>query len=199
MKRVGNVFSEIYQRDNLQAAACAAAEGKRHRTEVIRFFQQLEQNLHQLSRQLQHGDYRFSDPRCFEAHDTKTRTIHAPVFVDRVVHHAIIRVVGPVLEKGAIAHSFACRRGRGQHAALRLARKYTRRTLCYGKLDFRRYYDSVDHSLLRLRLARRFQEPRVLMLFDQVLDSWQFSPGKGLPIGALTSQYLGNFFLDAFD
>jgi hypothetical protein len=62
-----------------------------------------------------------------------------------------------------------------------------------------KFYDSVDHHTLRRLLARRFRERRLLALFDQLIDAYARAPGKGLPIGALTSQYLGNFILDAFD
>ena len=111
----------------------------------------------------------------------------------------MIRVTGPVFESGALVHSYACRQGRGQHAALDAARHWTRRTDWYGKMDVRKFYDSVDHEVLRRLLARRFREPTVLRLFDLLLASYSTAPGKGLPIGALTSQYLGNFYLDEFD
>jgi hypothetical protein len=118
---------------------------------------------------------------------------------DRILQHALMNVLGPVLEQGAMPHSYACREGRGQHRALQQARSWTHGTSWYVKVDVQRYFDSIDHDLLRERLARRFRERGVLHLFDQILDSYQASPGRGLPIGALTSQYLGNFFLDAVD
>ena len=106
---------------------------------------------------------------------------------------------GPVLERGAIAHSYACRAGRGQHAALRQVRHWIRPGQWFLKLDVEKFYDSVDHALLRALLARRFRERRLLALFGRLIDSYAHRPEKGLPIGALTSQYLGNFYLDPFD
>jgi RNA-directed DNA polymerase len=95
--------------------------------------------------------------------------------------------------------SYACRLGRGQHAALRRARGWTQRDGWFLKLDVAKFYDTVDHDVLRSALARRFRERRLLALFDQLLASYATVPGKGIPIGALTSQYLGNFYLDPFD
>ena len=66
-------------------------------------------------------------------------------------------------------------------------------------MDVRRFYDNIDHQRLRVLLARRFRERRLLALLDALLDSYEDTPGKGLPIGALTSQYFGNFYLDRFD
>lgn len=199
MKRIGGLFEQICDRGNLAAALWAAAKGKRSRPDVLAFVKAADEQLNGIVSELRSGRFEFEEYRTFDVHDTKSRTIRAPTFRDRVVHHALIRILGPMLEKSADKHSYACRKGRGQHAALRQARRWTRRTLWYGKMDFRKYYDSVDHALLRHRLAQRFSEPKVLSLLDCVMESWHSQPATGLPIGALTSQYLGNFFLDGFD
>lgn len=199
MKRIGGLFERIPLRETLAHAAWAAAAGKRDRAEVRAFFAGWENEALKLSGDLRAGRYRFGPYRAFPVHDTKTRTIHAPSFRDRVVHHAIIAVCGPVFEKGALLHSHACRRGHGQHVALRQARHWTRRAGWYGKIDVVKFYDRIEHGVLRRLLARRFRETRLLALFDRLLDSYGTIPGHGLPIGALTSQYLGNFLLDEFD
>jgi RNA-directed DNA polymerase len=199
MKRIGQLFERICERSNLTAAVWSAARGKRQQPVVQRFLQDLDGQLNVIADELNRGILQCRPGTAFEVRDTKSRMIRAPDFRDRVIQHAIISVAGPVLEKSALHHSYACRRGRGQHAALRQARAWTRRTDWYGKIDFRKYYDSVDHELLRKRLWQRFSEPRLLSLFDRLLEAWQCTPGRGLPIGALSSQYLGNFFLDGFD
>lgn len=109
------------------------------------------------------------------------------------------RAVVVFFEKGAIAHSYACRAGKGQHAAVTRVRHWARRGDAFLKVDVVKYYDSIPHDGLRLALARRFRERRVLALFDRLLASHEHRPGHGLPIGALTSQYLGNFYLEPVD
>jgi len=199
MKAVGGLFEAIADRSNLGRAAWRAARGKLHRPEVRAFFQDLDGQLREMERELREGRYAFAPYRAFQIRDTKSREIHAPPFRDRVAHHALIAVLGPVLERGALEHSYACRAGRGQHAALAQARSWTRRGEWYGKADVEKFYDRVDHDRLRRRLKRRFRERRVLALWEAVLASYETAPGKGLPIGALTSQYLGNFILDEVD
>jgi hypothetical protein len=199
VSRVAGLFDAIVARDNLGAAVWRACAGKRDRPEVRRFLAHVSGELAAMHDQLVRGTWEFAPYRSFEVQDTKRRTIHAPAFRDRVLHHAMIRVVGPVLERGALAHSYACRAGRGQHAALSTARRWTRRTSWYGKLDVEKFYDSVDQATLLHLLSRRFIDEQVLRLFDSLISSYSTAPGKGLPIGALTSQYLGNFYLDAFD
>lgn len=196
---MGGLFASIGDRATLALAAWRAAVGKRSRPEVREFFADYDRNLRVMSHELQSGTYSFAQYRSFAVRDTKSRTIHAPSFRDRVAHHAIMATVGSVLERGAIERSYACRTGRGQHAALRQAAAWTRRGDGYGKVDVEKYYDSIDHGLLRDRLGRRFRERRLLQLFERLLASYQAAPGRGIPIGALTSQYLGNFFLDELD
>jgi retron-type reverse transcriptase len=199
MKAIGGLFERIASRDNLGAALWVAARGKKDNPEVSRFIAAAESQLNDIVDQIRSGELQFDRYRCFAVRDTKSRVIHAPSFRDRVVHHAIIRQIGPVFEMGALYHSYACRRGKGQHAALAQLRQWIKRTDWYAKIDINKYYDSVDHSILMRLLARRFRERRLLDLFDKLLQSYQTQPGRGLPIGALTSQHLGNFYLDEFD
>lgn len=199
MIRIGGLFDPIWDRENLASAFWRAKRGKRQSRDLTEFMSNASENLNRISNQLRSGVYSFGAFEQFSVRDTKTRIIHAPRFQDRVVHHAMINVIGPVLERGALVHSYACRKGRGQHAAIRQASQWTKRMDWYGKIDIEKFYDNVDHDLLRQMLGRRFSESRLLRLFDRLLESYDTVPGKGIPIGALTSQYFGNFYLDEFD
>ena len=199
MKRVGRLFDRIYQRDNLSAALWAASCGKRKGFESRQFQQYAEQQLNELSLLLRMGRYEFSGYRCFSVRDTKTRTIHAPPFRDRVVHHAMIRVLRPVFMHSVHLHSYACIEGRGQHRAMQQLMSWLRRHHWYGKVDVQKFYNSVSHQHLVRLLERRFREHRLLALFESLLNSWSSTPGCGIPIGALSSQWLGNFYLDEAD
>lgn len=199
MKQVGGLFWRIWDPVHLVDAAHRAARGKADRVEVRQFLAALSSEVRQISEGLQSGSWRFGGYRQFQIRDPKTRTIHAPPFRDRVVHHAIMSATGPTFERGAIRSSHACRKGRGLDAALRDVRVWVRTGDWFLKADIARYYDSVDHLILRDLLGRRFRERRLLALFEQLLESYSVTNGKGLPLGALTSQYFGNFFLDPFD
>jgi len=199
MKAVGGLFGAVATHGNVRAAAWRAARGKMDRGPVRAFLAGLDRNVHEIVRELATGDFRFGTYAAFAVRDPKTRMIHAPSFRDRVVHHAMMAVLGPVMERGAMAHSYACRAGMGMHLAVRQVRQWARRRGAFLKADVHKYYDSVAHEVLRAALARRFREKRVLALFDRLLESYAHHPGHGLPIGALTSQYLGNFHLDPVD
>ncbi|MCP5520956.1 MAG: group II intron reverse transcriptase domain-containing protein [Verrucomicrobiales bacterium] len=199
MKAIGGLFERIATVSNVAAAAWRAAMGKRGRRAVRAFFADFESNVNRLTRELTEGSFRFDGYTAFAIRDPKTRIIHAPSLRDRVVHHAMIAVLGPVFEKGAIVDSYACRKGKGQHAAVARVRSWLRRGDAFLKADVAKYYDSIPHDRLLQALARRFRERRVLGLCKALLDSYAHRPGHGLPIGALTSQYLGNFYLDPVD
>ena len=199
MKQRSNLFTETSMRPNLACSAVRAARGKRHRAEVRDFFREYESRVTSIGSALRQQNYKFAPYREFPIVDPKSRIIHAPVFQDRVVHHAIVRVAGPVFESGAIAHSFACRQGKGLHAALKKAKQWIHAGDWFFKADIRKFYDSVSHDVLRNLLRRRFREQKLLSLFDVLLASYQTDYRRGLPIGALTSQYLGNFYLDPLD
>lgn len=199
MKRITGLFEQIVDRRTLSIALHRAAKGKSNRSVVRDFVRNADENLDDLVNALRGETFRFDPYQHFSIRDTKSRIIHAPSFRDRVVHHAMIHATGPTFEQGACHHSYACRRQRGQHAAIAQARKWIRQGVWYLKVDIQKFYDSINHEILRTMLRRRFVERRLLSLFDRLLESYEVIPGQGIPIGALTSQYLGNFFLDAVD
>lgn len=199
MKRAGRLLERIVERDNLRLAFHRAVKGKRDRADARQFAAQLETNLHQMAIQVSVGE--FPVGRCwqFTIHDPKERLITAPCFPERVLHHAIMNVCEPVFERFLIDDTFACRRGKGQIAALHRAMGYSARFPVLLKLDIRKYFDSISHDVLVERLARRFKDPRLLDLFGRIIDSYHTLEGRGVPIGSLTSQHLANFYLGWFD
>jgi RNA-directed DNA polymerase len=125
--------------------------------------------------------------------------ITAPSFAERVLHHAIFNVCEPVFERWLIADTFACRTGKGQLAALDRARRFAGLSPFFLKLDMRKYFDSISHAVLVRRLERLFKDHRLRTLLGRIIDGYESSPGRGLPIGSLTSQHLANFYLGWFD
>jgi len=144
-------------------------------------------------------DSRLLAYRNFTIRDPKQRVIHAAPFCDRVVHHALLCIAGPGFERGAVHQSYACRKGKGNLAAVKQAQRWTQSRKYFLKMDVRKYFDSVDHRVLKTLLRRRFKDGAFLEVMERIIDSYSTGSGKGLPIGALTSQYAANFYLDRFD
>ena len=213
MKRHKYLFEKICSFENLHAAAYAALKGKRGKKPAAAFFADLEEELVALHRELMDGTYRHGGYHYFQIHEPKERRVAAAPFRDRVVHHAIVRVVEPLFERRYIEDSYACLKGRGTHAGMRRAAQFTRKYPYVLKCDIRKYFANIDHEILSNQLARVIGDPRLLVLMNHILAShsegqrmvWGddlFSVrriGRGLPIGNLTSQFWANVYLNALD
>jgi hypothetical protein len=199
MRRSGHLFEKIIDRDNLRLALHKALRGKRSRLDARTFVAQLDANLDALGDAVARGDVVLGESHQFTIFDPKERRITAPCFRERVLHHAIMNVCEPVFERWLIDDTFACRKGKGRLAALERARRFAARDAYFLKLDVRRYFDSIAHGILLARLERMFKDERLLALFQRIIASFATAPGRGLPIGSLTSQHFANGYLGAFD
>ena len=199
MKRVGNLMDKICGVDNLLLAYHKACRGKRHRPDVIEYSEHLFDNITRLRSELLSGAVRIGRYSYFTIYDPKLRKICAAVFEERIIHHAIINICHPYFERHLIYDTYATRLGKGSFAAIDRARKAIRQYDFVAKLDVKSYFDSISHDILKLKLRRIFKDPRLLTLLDLIIDSYESSTGRGIPIGNLTSQYFANFYLSFLD
>lgn len=196
MKRVDNIFYKICSLENLRLADEIARRGKKKKAGVKFFDLDRERNLERLHYQLLAGEYHTSQYHHFEVRDPKRRTIAAlPYYPDRIVHQAIVNVLGPIWDRVFIADTFACIKGRGTHAVRRRTREFFRRdpegTRYCLKVDIHHYYQSIDHDILKAILRRKIKDARCLALLDEIVDSYP----EGIPIGNWTSSYFANLYL----
>lgn len=216
MKRRARLFEEIVSFPNLLEAARAAYRGKRRRPEPGAFHFHLEGNLLRLQAELASGSYQPGEYRSFWIYDPKERLISAAPYRDRVVHHAVCRVVEPIFDRTFIYDSYANRIGKGTHKALDRATRFCRRWPYVLKCDVAKFFPSVDHEVLLELVARRIKCARILDLIGRIVRSsnpqesvvWSFDGDppsgeddrrRGIPIGNLTSQFLANVMLDPLD
>ena len=199
MKRAGNLIGRIAEPENIRLAFWKAAKGKWSRPATRAFAANLEEEIARLSAGLADGTLEFGNFRSFRIFDPKERWIHAAAFSERVAHHAILNVCEPVFERAALFDSYACRKGKGQVAAGERASGYARRFPWFLKMDVRKYFDSIPHEKLLELLERLFKDRTLLKVFSTIIGSYETSPGRGLPIGSLTSQHFANHFLSGLD
>ena len=189
----------IADMENLREAFLLAVKGKSLRPETIRFRSQLDEELLSLHHQLLDGSYCPPSYRRFTVWDPKQRTICAAPFGERVVQHAMMRVCHHLFDAFQMSHSFASRPGLGTYKAIEHAQHCSRRNKWFLKMDVTKYFDSIDHQVLFSQLSRMVKDKLLLHYWQQLLDGYNTSPGKGLPIGNLTSQYWANHYLAAAD
>lgn len=199
MKTVASLWPDIPEMNNLRLAAWKAAKGKRYAPGVLRFFADLDNQLLSLRTALIRNEMTFGDYRTFTVFEPKPRLIAAPAFREQVVHHAVMNYCDPHFEKRQIFDSYASRRGKGVLAALQRARSFQRKYHYALKLDVKDFFGSIHHDTVRGQLRKLFRERPLLELYGRILDSYERTPGRGLPIGTLVSQYLANHYLCSLD
>ncbi len=199
MKRAANLFESIADLDNLYFAFWKARKGKNGKAEVRRFRKNIHEEILSLRHDLMSGNIGVGDYHYFEIHDPKQRQICAASFRERVLHHAIINICGPCFEKFLIFDTYACIKGKGSHKAVERAQYFSRRNKFYLKLDISKYFHSIDQAMLIKLFERIFKDKRLLCLLKRVVVSFESAPGKGIPIGNLTSQYFANYYLGHLD
>ncbi|MDT3708167.1 MAG: reverse transcriptase/maturase family protein [Thiobacillus sp.] len=199
MKRHGNLFERAFSQENLYASYLDARKNKRATRSCFAFEKRLGAGLSELHEALHTGTYAPLPYNTFRVHEPKPRLIHAPAFCDRVVQHAIYRVIQPIFDASFIDQSFACRPGKGTHAAsdyVQHALAQVPRDSYLLQLDIRRFYYSIDRAILRCLIERKLKDVRlveVMMLFAETGDP------VGVPIGNLLSQLYALIYLNPLD
>src|ERR1035437_7699652 len=117
MKRVGFLFEKAFTMENMHQAYIDASKNKQGKRSCFQFSRRLGRNLERLYLALHNGSYRPQPYYTFMVYEPKPRQIFAPSFSDLVVQHAIYRIIYPIFNKTFIDQSFACRKGKGTHAA----------------------------------------------------------------------------------
>ncbi len=219
MKTLRNKFDELISFENLWWAYGKARRGKRYDTPAANFDQRAEERILTLQQELRNGTYRPGVSHHFYIHEPKLRKISAAPFRDRVVHHALVNVLEPFYEARFSSASFACRKGKGTHAALDRAHWGVRNCRWLLKGDVVKFFPCVDHEVLRGILWRHVADAKVRQIVALILDSGRdvladerepawfagddlLTPVErpcGLPIGNLTSQFFANVLLNELD
>ncbi len=217
-KQYSNLWERITSFGNLYTAWQAASLGKRSKPEVATFELSLEPNLLAVQRSLLSGTYHPSGYHSFLIQDPKRRWVSAAPFLDRVVHHSLIRVLEPIYEPTFIDSSYANRKGRGTHLALGHAQQGIQQNAYVLQCDIKQFFPSVDHAILMSILAKKITCQPTLDLCETILASGDkiladeysmtyFSGddllaserARGLPIGNLTSQFWANVYMNELD
>ena len=158
----------------------------------------LDRYIGELSDALASGSYRTSPYKTKTVYEPKERMIYIlPFYPDRIIHHAIMNVLEPILDGMMYANSYACRKGKGQHAGSRRCMQFVKRYSYCLQCDISKFYPSVDHAVLKALLAHKFKDAPLLALLYEVIDS--VPGGKNVPIGNYLSQWFGNFYLTELD
>ncbi len=204
---VFHAFENIISPENLLAAWEEFVKGKRKKKDVQAFNRDLMTNILELYEDLKSGRYQHGGYHAFKISDPKPRDIHKASVQDRLMHHAIYRKLYPFFDRTWIADSYSCRNNKGTHRAMLRFQKFGRqmsvnrkRTAWILKCDIRKFFASIDHEILFSIVSKRISDSRTMALIKTIVQSFTSTgPGKGLPLGNLTSQLLVNVYMNEFD
>lgn len=199
-KRKGNLWPELVSKENITEAYRNSRRSKAYRPDVRAVDADPEPYILEAQRLLVEKEYRTSDYRMFEIHEKgKTRLVaDLPYFPDRIIHWALIQVLHETIMRNLIPQTYAALPGRGAHQGLETLKRYLKdpQARYYLKLDIRKFFPSIDKTVMMDKLRARIKDEDVLQLCEVVIHEY---PGDGLPIGNYTSQYFANFYLSDLD
>lgn len=198
MKRAKSLFNQIIDYENIRLAWLKARKAKTSKPAVRNFYKDVNSNLLKVQQNIKSKPPVLSPYIQFKIFDPKERVISVVPFIDRVMHHAVMNVLEPVFERQFIYHTYACRKNKGSHKAVAYAFSKARKNRYFLKLDVRKYFDSIDHSVLKAMLEKIIKDKECLNLLFSIIDSYG-ADEKSLPIGNLTSQFFANFYLSVLD
>lgn len=197
MKRIGNLYTKIYDLDNLYLAYSKAKTGKSKSKGVIQFESDLDNNILRIQKELIEQKYITSEYNVFTIRDPKERTIYSLPFRDRVVQHAIMNIIESLWTSVFISQSYSSIKGKGIHGAwehIRRDMKNRKQTQYCLKMDITKFYPSIDHHIMKQIIRKKIKDEKLLHLLDGIIDS-----APGMPIGNYLSQFLTNLYLSYFD
>ncbi|MFA6315140.1 MAG: reverse transcriptase/maturase family protein [Candidatus Paceibacterota bacterium] len=207
MKNNGVSYNHIISLKNIHEAWREFVSGKKYKKDVAEFLLRLSENTYKLHTDLKNKIYVHGPYEAFAVNDPKPRSIHKASVRDRLLHHALYRQLYPYFDQKFIHDSYSCRDFKGTHRALdrfmqfaRKVSKSNKRTCWVLKCDIRKFFASVDHSVLMAILKKHVSDSDIIRLVGGVVESFKSTgPGKGLPLGNLTSQLLVNVYMNEFD
>lgn len=207
-RKLIHVYQDIISIENLLISFQEFLRGKRRRKDVILFGLNLMDNIILLHFELLNKSYEHGSYLSFKINDPKPRDIHKASVRDRVLHHAVFRILYPYFEKKFIFDSYSCQINKGTHKAIYRFRQLSRKvsanntkTCWVLRCDIRKFFANIDHQVLKDILLRYIEDEEILWLLGHVIDSFQTEEQRevGLPLGNVTSQLLINVYMNEFD
>lgn len=201
-------YSDIISLENLFSAWQDFVVGKKSKPDVQLFSLNLMDNILSLHNDLVNRIYCHGGYKSFFINDPKRRHIHKANVRDRLLHHAVYRILYPFFDHTFIADSFSCRNNKGIHKAINRFRDFSyvvsknhTRTCWVLKCDIKQFFASIDQTVLLSILNQYIPDKEIMVLLKNIMDSFhtEEKPNVGLPLGNLTSQLLANVYLNVFD
>lgn len=199
-------YNTIISLENLLVAWREFLKGKKKRKDIQRFSFKLIENINSLHNELLNNTYQHGPYEAFKINDPKPRQIHKSLVRDRLLHHAVYRQLYTLFDRVFIADSFSCRIDKATHKAIKRFKTFylkeslnNTRTCWILKCDIRKFFENINHEILLNVLRKYISDQQIINLLKNIIYSFSSTPGRGLPLGNLTSQLFVNIYMNELD
>ncbi len=164
----------------------------------------LEDNLFRLFEDIKIGRYEHSAYEYFQVFDSKKRDIYKAKVRDRIVHQILFDYLCWKFEPLFIRDIYASRENKGQLKAIQALKYFIklvhteRHSVFVLKCDVKKYFESIDHVILKRLIAKQVKDIWVQNIVSRVIESFA-KEDKGIPLGNVTSQIFANIYLNELD
>ncbi len=198
MKRYKNLWDSFISMENLELAAKKAVKSKKSKYATKRFLKNKTKMLYELQQMLINGTFKTSKYKIIKIFEPKERLIYVlPLYPDHILHHALINILGPIWQSSFVRDSYACIPGKGLHKASSKIMQFVRRNQYVLQCDIRKFYPSINHQIMFNIIQKKIADKKLLGVLHDII--WSCGNKNNLPIGNLTSQWMGNVYLNELD
>ncbi len=224
-----NIYSSAITYDNIYNMWKIIKRTCKNKREVFLFSLNLNTNIHYIYHMLKTKTYKPSQYRTFLIFEPKPRLVMSQTITDKIINHFVANYyLIPYMENSLIDSNVATRKNKGSSYAMKLIKKYYNKILIneqnkeiYAlKIDVSKYFYTIDHEILLKKIQNKIEDKDVLNLIKIIISEANndyvnisiknyndkfntsipyYQKGKGLSIGAMTSQFLAIFYLNDLD
>lgn len=173
MKTYKHLWEKLITEENFELAYKNAIRNKSGQRQIKEFKKDAENNLKAVRQMVIDGKFHTSKYKQKKIYEPKERIIYKlPFNPDRIVQHAIMNILKPIMVNVFIENSYACIEDRGTHKASRKCAELTRKFKYCLKCDIRKFYPSIVQSILSDMLHRIIKDGRFMDVVDDVVFSF---------------------------
>lgn len=199
-KSYNHLYEQLISEDNIRLAIQLSSRGKRKRKDVQKYFENPDEHIVPIQKMVTR--FKNANHRPVEIYDgisRKKRTIIVPKYREQIVHHMLVNVLKPIMQRSMYYHSYGSLPGKGGHRGKKYIERWIRtdkeNTQFCLKMDIKKYFDSVPHDVVKSQMRKMIHDEEFLRVLFEVLDVTE----HGLPLGFYTSQWLANWYLTELD
>lgn len=203
MKRMSNLYEYFLSNENLYKCYREVLNNTKNKKRVNWLLNNKDEVIEEIKTELKNDTYKVGPYNFFTIYEPKKRLIASQGMKDKIVNHMVARgILYPALLPSMLPYNVASRQQMGTRKGIEYVKQFREYYRKRGvekyyvlKCDISKFFQSVNHKILKEKLRRKIKDPRALKIVFQIIDSYK----EGLGIGSMTSQVLAIFFLNDMD